>query len=154
MTLKNRAAVTAGSLALLGGMCSGCAADEPSRTNLPSYNSLEDARQAVTEHLDCREDPPGPTAVMGSNGRVPTESVKCTQTVEIFYFESQDARDETYALMSSAAESKGSVYFAEGENWFVVDYSEVGVGDGTTDPEPMDLSGLSEPLGTRFTEVK
>lgn len=31
---------------------------------------------------------------------------------------------------------------AEGKNWFVVDYSAVGV--GTTDPEP---------LGTRFTEV-
>ena len=154
MTLKNRAAVTAGSLALLVVACSGCATDEPGTTNLPSYSSLEDARQAVAEHLGCREDPPGPTSVMGSNGQIPTESVKCTETVEIFYFETQDARDEAYALMSSAAGSKGSVYFAEGKNWFVVDYSEVGVGDGTTDPEPMDLSALSEPLGTRFTAAK
>ena len=100
--LKNRAAVTAGSLALLVGVCSGCARDELGTTNLPSYSSLEDARQAVAEHLDCREDPPGPTAVMGSNGRIPTESVKCTPTVEIFYFESQDARDRKSTRLNSS----------------------------------------------------
>jgi hypothetical protein len=72
-------------------------------------------------------------------------------TVEIFYFESPDARDDAFTVMADAAGSDGSVYFAEGKNWFVVDYSEVAV--GTTDPEPLDLSVLSDPLGTRFTEV-
>ena len=54
--------------------------------------------------------------------------------------------------MANAAESDDSVYFAEGENWFVVGYSEVGA--GTTDPEPLNPSALSEPLGTRFTDVR
>ena len=151
--LNTRAAAAAGSLALVIGACSACATSEPSTDNLPSYSSLEDARQAVAEHLDCQEDPPAPTAVMGSNGQIPSESVKCTQTVEIFHFQSPDARDEAYALMANAAGSQGSVYFAEGKNWFVVDYSEVGIGDASTVPEPVDLSVLSEPLGTRFTEM-
>ncbi|MBG6192496.1 hypothetical protein IWX64_003470 [Arthrobacter sp. CAN_A212] len=89
---------------------------------------------------------------MGDDGQIPAESVKCTQTAEIFYFTSQDARDDAYNLMAGTAETGGSVYFAEGRNWFVVDYSEVGL--GATDPETLDLSVLSEPLGTRFTEVK
>lgn len=152
MMLKHRVAVAAGFLTLLVGACSACGTEQPSAPGLPSYSSLEDARQAVAGQLDCRENPPAPTAVMGADGQIPTESVKCTQTVEIFYFESLDARDNAYLLMAGAAESDGSVYFAEGRNWFVVDYSEVGV--GTTVPEPLDLSALSEPLGTRFTEVK
>ncbi|CEA06904.1 hypothetical protein BN1051_00208 [Arthrobacter saudimassiliensis] len=150
--LKNRGAANLGALILLIGAGTACTADAPSTEDLPSYNSLEAARQAVSGQLDCQEDPPPPTEVMGSNGQLPAESVKCTRTVEIFYFESPEARDEAYTLMSNAAGSEGSVYFAEGRNWFVVDYSEVGVGGG--DPEPLDLSALSEPLGTRFTEVK
>ncbi|MBP3037568.1 hypothetical protein J2M53_15085 [Arthrobacter sp. zg-ZUI100] len=156
MMLKNRVAVTAGFLTLLVGACSACAAGSAatndSPDDLPSVSSLEEARQAVSGQLECLDDPPASTAVMGDAGQIPAESVKCTQTVEIFYFESLDARDEAYGLMASAAQSGGSVYFAEGRNWFVVDYSEVGV--GTTDPEPLDLSVLSAPLGTRFTEVK
>ena len=150
--LKDRGAVTAVLLTLLVGACSAGTPAEPSTDGLPSYASLEETRQAVSGQLDCREDPPPPTAVMGSNGRIPAESVKCTQTVEIFHFDTPDARDEAYTLMAGAGESEGSVYFAEGKNWFVVDYSEVGV--GSADPEPLDLSALSEPLGTRFTEVK
>lgn len=156
MMLKNRVAVTAGLLTLLVGACSACAAESAatndSPDDLPSVSSLEEARQAVSGQLECLEDPPSSTAVMGDAGQIPAESVKCTQTVEIFYFDSLDARDDAYALMASAAQPDGSVYFAEGKNWFVVDFSEVGV--GTTDPEPLDLSVLSEPLGTRFTEVK
>ncbi|MBP3044805.1 hypothetical protein KKR91_01555 [Arthrobacter jiangjiafuii] len=156
MMLKNRVAVTAGFLTLLVGACSACAAESAathdSPDDLPSVSSLEEARQAVSGQLECLDDPPASTAVMGDAGQIPAESVKCTQTVEIFYFDSLDARDEAYALMAGAAQPDGSVYFAEGRNWFVVDYSEVGV--GTTAPEPMDLSVLSEPLGTRFTEVK
>lgn len=103
----------------------------------------------MSGQLDCREDPPPPSDVMGGNGQIPAASVKCTQTVEIFHFESPEARDEAYAVMADAA---GSVYFAEGRNWFVVDYSEVAIGGG--DPETLDLSVLSDSLGTRFTEVK
>ncbi|MBG6185225.1 hypothetical protein IWX65_003204 [Arthrobacter sp. CAN_A214] len=120
-------------LALLVGVCPACTAERPSIDGLPSYSSLEDARQAVAGHLDCEENPPLPTAIMGDEGQIPAESVKCTQSVKIFYFESTEARDNAYAVMADAAEPDGSVYFAEGKNWFVVDYSDVGVGTG--DPE-------------------
>ncbi|MFJ7749286.1 hypothetical protein ACIQXM_04965 [Arthrobacter sp. NPDC097144] len=153
MTRKNRVAVTAAFLMLVLGTCSACSAEEASADGLPSVSSLEEARQAVSGQLECQSDPPPPTAaVMGADGQVPAEAVKCTQTVEIFYFDSSGARDEAYTVLADAAGSAGSVYFAEGKNWFVVDYSEVGI--GAADPEPMDLSALSEPLGTRFTEVK
>lgn len=152
MTRKNRVAVTAAFLTLVIGTCSACSVEKASADGLPSVSSLEEARQAVSGQLDCQEDPPSPTAVMGADGQIPAESVKCTQTVEIFYFDSSGARDEAYTVMADAAGSAGSVYFAEGKNWFVVDYSEVGI--GAADPEPMDLSTLSESLGTRFTEVK
>lgn len=149
--LTNRGAANAGALILLIGACTGCAAEASSTEDLPAYSSLEAARQAVSGQLDCREDPPPPSDVMGGNGQIPAESVKCTQTVEIFHFESPEARDEAYALMADAAGSGGSVYFAEGRNWFVVDYSEVAIGGGN--PEPLDLSVLSDSLGTRYTEV-
>ena len=152
MLLKNRRAVNCGMLLLLIGACSACSTEQGPSDELPSFNSLEEARQAVAGQLDCVEDPPPSTDVMGSNGQIPAQSVKCTQTVEIFYFDSAEAREETYTLMGEAAGPEGSVYFAEGRNWFVVDYSQVGV--GSAEPEPRDLAALSEPLGTRFTEAK
>lgn len=141
-----------GPVLLLMGAGTGCAAGQAPVDELPSYSSLEDARQAVFDHLECREELLGSTVVFGSDGPMSTESVKCTPTVELFYFDSQEARTDTYAVMADAAESGGSVYFAEGRNWFVVDYSEVEV--GSANPVPIDLSVLSESLGTRFTEVK
>lgn len=155
--LRNRIMVAAGLCALVVGACSGCSGEDAaaggdaSAGDLPEYESLEDARQAVFDHLDCREDPPEPTFVGGPDGPIPSESVKCTNTVELFYFESQEARDGAYAMMADTTESGKSVYFAEGRNFFVIDFSEVGVGGEA--PEPLDLSVLSEPLGTQFTEV-
>lgn len=150
--VRNRIYVATISLALIVGTCTACTMESPSTNGLPSISSLEDGRETVSDHLDCLGDPPPATTVMGDDGPIPAESVKCTQTAEIFYFQSQEARDAAYNLLADTAETGGSVYFAEGFNWFVVDYSEVALGN--TDPETLDLSVLSEPLGTRFSEVK
>lgn len=150
--VNSRISVTTILFSLIVGTCTACSTTSPSTDGLPSISSLADARETVSDHLDCLEDPPPPTTVMGDDGPIPGESVKCTQTAEIFYFPSQESRDDAYNLMAGTAETGGSVYFAEGKNWFVVDYSEVALGNN--DPETLDLSVLSDPLGTRFTEVK
>lgn len=149
MKLRYRMALAVGSLALLA--VPACSAREPAVDELPSYDSFDAVRQAVTEQLECEDTPPSPTRVMGDGVQIPTESVKCTTAVEIFYFDSQEARNKAYDTLASAAESDGSVYFAEGRNWFVVDYSEVTVGGD--DPQSPDLAGLAEALGARYTEV-
>ncbi len=150
MNHHHRIVVAAGSLALLASAA--CSAEEQSLDALPSYNSLDDVRQAVSDHLECQDDPPSPTDVMGDHGQIPTESLKCTLSVEIFHFESPDARNETYALLASTADDDGSVYFVEGRNWFVVDYAEAAVGGA--DSRPTDLAALAEALGARYSEVK
>lgn len=149
MKLRYRMALAVGSLALLA--VPACSAREPAVDELPSYDSFDAVREAVTEQLECEDTPPSPTRVMGDDGQIPAESEKCTPAVEIFYFDSQEARNKAYDTLASAAESDGSVYFAEGRNWFVVDYSEVAVGGD--DLHPLDLAALSEVLGARYTEV-
>ncbi len=147
--LHHRMALAVGSLALLAAPA--CSAREPALDELPSYDSFDAVRKAVTEQLECEDNPPSPTRVMCDNGQIPTESEKCAPAVEIFYFDSEEARNEAYDAIASAAESDGSVYFAEGRNWFVVDFSEVAVGGD--DLHPLDLAALSEALGARSTEV-
>lgn len=117
--------------------------------DLPAFDSLESAYQAVDDAVDCAEDASDPpTKILESDG--PTgESVMCTNTVEVLWFETQDARDDVYDLLAGAAGPTGAVYFAVGRNWFVADVSEVAV--GAAPEREMDMEGLAEVLGAQYT---
>lgn len=73
----------------------------------------------------------------------------CTNTVEVLWFESQEAREKVYELIASAAGSAGAVYFAEGRNWFVADVSEVAM--GAVPERKLNLEELAENLDAQYT---
>lgn len=130
------------------GLCVACGPADAS-ASLPSYESLETAHQAVGELVDCMDDAPDSTLVYNDDGLTSTDSIKCTEEVEIFYFDSEESKEGTYSLL---AEAEGTVRFAEGSNWFVVDYSDVATSSGMSDP--IDVAQLAEDLDARYTEVE
>lgn len=148
MTLKRKANTFFGFGAVTVGACVACApVDAP--PSLPSYDSLESTHRAVDELVDCLDDAPDPTRVYNEDILTPTNSIKCTESVEIFHFDSEDSKDETYSILAKA---EGTVRFAVGQNWFVVDYSDVATSGGVSDP--LDLADLAEGLDARYTEVQ
>jgi hypothetical protein len=133
-------------LGLLGSVTA-CGAGSGAGQESPEYATLEDAYKAVDEVLNCADDAGNPLFI-GTPG--PTgEAIRCTETVEVFWFDSQEAYDNVHKLFSTAAGNPGSVYFVEGRNWFVVDFAEVAV--GVEDPERnADLEVLAENLGAKY----
>ncbi len=139
--------------AVLIGACSACtaAAGAGAPAELPKFASLQQAVDAVDEQIGCLDEVGRPTSVHDAAGLVTTESVKCTETVEVFHFDRPEELDHVVTTLSAAAEADGSMQFVEGRNWFVVDFTEVAVGappDGTRD-----LAGLAEALGADFRDV-
>ena len=134
-------------LGLLG-LITACGSTSGADLELPEFASLDDSYQAVDAVLDCADDAgeplfidsPGPTG----------EAMRCTETVEVFWFDSQEAYDNVYELFSVAAGNPGSVYFVEGQNWFVVDFADVAVG-APVPPSLADLEALAENLGAKYT---
>lgn len=134
-------------LGLLGA-ATACGAASGADQELPEFASLDDSYQAVDAVLDCADDAgeplfidsPGPTG----------EAMRCTETVEVLWFDSQEAYDNVYELFSTAAGNPGSVYFVEGQNWLVVDIAEVAVGaEGLQ--RNTNLEALAEHLGAKYT---
>lgn len=116
---------------------------------LPAYESLAATYQAVDEVVDCSDDAPAPPEKRLPSGGPTGESLMCTNTVEVLWFDTAGARDDVYDLLASAAGSAGSVYFVEGRNWFVADFSEVGV--GAVPKRTIDMEDLARALGARYT---
>jgi hypothetical protein len=116
---------------------------------LPAYDSLEATYQAVDEVVDCSEDAPEPAVKFPGSGKDAGESVMCTNTVEVLWFDSDEAREDVYELLADTAGSAGSVYFAEGHNWFVVDGAEVRV--GAVPERGIDMEQLADALDARYT---
>lgn len=133
---------------LVGAACVACTPADAS-TSLPRFESLEETRQAVSEAMDCAEKALEPTQVHDEAGLFTTDSAKCTDSVEVFYFESEDSKAKTYSIL---ADADGTVSFVEGQNWFVVDYSQVATNEGKS--RPADFARLASELDARFTEVK
>ncbi len=137
-----------GFAAVLMGACSACTPAGAS-SDLPSFDSLESTHRAVDELIGCVDQAPESTKVHNADGLVTTNSIKCTQSVEVFHFGSEESKDEIYSLL---ADAEGTVRFAEGRNWFAADFSDAAGNEGASDPR--DLAALAEELGARYTEVK
>ncbi|MFD1846740.1 hypothetical protein [Arthrobacter flavus] len=140
-TLIGLAAVTMGA-------CAACTPADAS-ASLPSYDSLESTHQAINELINCVDDAPDSTLVYNEGVLTTTNSIKCTEVVEIFHFDSEESKAGTYSLL---AEAEGTVRFAEGKNWFVVDYSDVATVEGVSDR--IDVAELAENLDAQYSEVK
>jgi hypothetical protein len=148
MRTKRRTGALIGLAALLTGACAACTPTGAS-SGLPSFDSLESTRQAVDELIGCVDDAPESIGVHNADGLVTTDSIKCSQSLEIFHFKTEESKDEIYSLFSDA---EGTAKFVEGQNWFVVDFSGLTGSDAASDPR--DLSALAEHLGAQYTEAK
>lgn len=135
-------------IAALGlvGAVAGCGEDTD---ELPAFDSLEATYQAVDEVVDCSDDAPEPAGKRTTSGGPTGESVMCTSTVEVLWFDSDEARQDVYDLLAETAGDGDSVYFVEGRNWFVADGAEVMV--GAVPERSIDMEQLAEALGARYT---
>ncbi|MFF0945324.1 hypothetical protein ACFYE2_14005 [Kocuria sp. CPCC 205300] len=122
----------------------GCSEDTE---ELPVFDSLEATYQAVNEIVGCSDDAPEPADKRTASGGPTGESVMCTSTVEVLWFDSDEARQDVYELLADTAGAGGSVYFAEGRNWFVADGAEVVV--GAVPERSIDMEQPAEALGAR-----
>lgn len=146
--MNHRTKKYASLIAALGltGALAGCSADTD---ELPAFDSLESTYQAVDEVVDCSDDAPEPADKRTASGGPTGESVMCTSTVEVLWFDSDEARQDVYDLLADTAGDGGSVYFAEGRNWFVADGANVMV--GAVPERTIDVEQLAEALGARYT---
>lgn len=69
----------------LVGTVSGCGDDTD---ELPGFDSLDATYRAVDEVVDCSEDAPEPAVKLPGSGEPTGESVMCTSTVEVLWFDS------------------------------------------------------------------
>ncbi|WP_345311869.1 hypothetical protein [Kocuria gwangalliensis] len=146
--MKHRARKYTSLMAALGlaGVVAGCSSDTE---DLPAFDSLNATYQAVDEVVDCSEDVSEPPVKSPGSGTDAGESELCTNTVEVLWFDNDEARDDVYELLASAAGSAGAVYFVEGRNWFVADYSEVQA--GSVPEREIDMEQLAEVLDAQYT---
>jgi hypothetical protein len=138
-------------VAVLGlvGIVSACGSEGAAGQELPEFASLDDAYQAVDAVLGCAADVGDPPTKHPLSGGPTGESVLCTKTVEVLWFDGQEAYDNVYALYAAAAGNPGSVYLVEGQNWFVADVAEVAI--GVEDPQRnLKLEDLAENLGAKY----
>jgi hypothetical protein len=136
-------------VAVLVGLVTACGSASGAGQELPEFASLEDAYQAVDAVLGCTDDVGDPPTKFPLEGGPTGESVLCTRTVEVLWFDSQEAYDNVYELYGAAARNPGSVYLVEGHNWFVADVAEVAI--GVEDPERnTNLEALAENLGAKY----
>ena len=127
----------------LMGAVSGCG---DNTDELPAFDSLEATYRAVDEVVDCSGDPPEPTLKVPKSGGPTGESMMCTNTVEVLWFDSDEARANVYDLFANAG---NTVYMVEGRNWFVVDASKIMV--ETVSERTIDMEQLADALEARYT---
>ncbi len=148
--MNHRTKKYASLMAVLGlvGAVAGCCEDTD---ELPVFDSLEATYQAVDEIVGCSDDAPEPADKRTTSGGPTGESVMCTSTVEVLWCDSDEARQDVYELLAdtAGAGAGGSVYFAEGRNWFVADGAEAMV--GAAPGRSIDKEQLAEALDARYT---
>ncbi|MEX5297050.1 hypothetical protein QYM41_17395 [Kocuria sp. CPCC 205268] len=138
-----------GSLLVALGLAGAVAGCGEGTDDLPAFDSLEATYRAVDEIVDCSADAPEPAVKFPGSGKDTGESVMCTSTVEVLWFDHDEAREDVYELLSDTAGDGSSVYFVEGRNWFVVDGAEVMV--GAVPERRIDMEQLADALDARYT---
>ena len=146
--MSHRTRSYASLLVVLGlvGVAAGCG---ESTDGLPAFDSLEATFQAVDDVVGCSENAPEPAVKLPGSGQPTGESVMCTSTVEVLWFDGEETREDVYELLADTAGAAGSVYFVEGRNWFVADGAEVMV--GAAPERTVDMEQLADALDARYT---
>jgi hypothetical protein len=132
------------------GITTACGSESGAAQELPQFSSLDAAYQAVDAVLNCADDVGDPPTKFPLGGGPTGEAVLCTETVEVLWFDSQEAYENVHEMYVGAAGNPGSVYLVEGQNWFVADVAEVALG-GEDRQRNTNMEALAEDLGAKYT---
>jgi hypothetical protein len=128
---------------------SACAAQEqPENENLAAFGSIDEAYSAVNAVLDCDSDPAGePTVPMGDGVSLAAAQKLCFENVQIDLYKDQEALREGYQLLTDT--NQGPINVVQGNNWIVVDFSEMKTGT----PSTRNIARLAKELQGRYAVV-
>lgn len=116
--------------------------------NLAAFGSIDEAYTAVDAVLNCDSDPAGkPIVPMGDGVSLTAAQRLCFENVQIDLYRDQDALQEGYQLMSDSIQCR--IDLVQGDNWMVVDFSEVRTGA----PSTRDIERLAKELQGKYAVV-
>lgn len=126
----------------------GCTGQQPTREDLKSFGSIDEAYAAVNAVLGCDSKAVGdPVAPMGDGVRLTSSQRLCSENVQIDLYPSQDALEKSYQTWADS--NQGKIPLVRGSNWMVVDLSQIASGR----PSSFDIERLAEKLNGEYAVV-
>jgi hypothetical protein len=127
----------------------GCAPqNQPSRENLQTFSSIDEAYTAVDNILGCEADPAGePVVPMGDGVPLTSAQKLCFENVQLDLYPDQNALQESYQLLSDS--HQGKIHLVQGMNWMVVDFSQMATGK----PSTRNIERLANELNGEYAVV-
>lgn len=132
---RRRISVIAVATFLVAVPLSGCGGQEsqgePRNEKSSEFSSIDEAYAAVDNILECEPDPSGePIVPMGDGIRLTSAQKLCFENVQIDLYADRNALEESYQTLSDT--NQGKIHLVRGDNWMVVDFSQMETGQPTT----------------------
>lgn len=125
-----------------------CAGQQSGSENLQSFSSIEEAYAAVDEVLSCDSEAVGdPVVPMGDGVRLTSAQRLCAEHVQIDLYPNHDALMESYQILADSRQ--GTIPIVRGNNWMVVDLSQIAGGQ----PSGFNVERLTEKLKCEYAVV-
>lgn len=127
----------------------GCAPqDQPSRKDLQTFSSIDEAYAAVDNILGCEVNPAGePVVPMGDGVPLTSAQKLCFENVQLDLYPDQNALEDSYQLLSDS--HQGKIHLVQGGNWMVVDFSQMATGQ----PSTRNIERLANELSGEYAVV-
>ena len=126
----------------------GCAGQQPKGEDPQSFGSIDEAYAAVDDILGCDSKPGGdPVVPMGDGVRLTSAQRLCSENVQIDLYPNQDALEKSYQMLTDS--SQGKIPLVRGNNWMVVDFTQIAGGQVST----FNLERLAEKLNGEYAVV-
>jgi hypothetical protein len=123
----------------------GCAGQQPRDEDPQSFGSIDEAYAAVDDVLGCDSKPGGdPVGPTGDGVRLTSAQKLCSENVQIDLYSNQDALEKNYQIWADS--SQGKIPLVRGNNWIVVDLSQIAGGQVST----FSLERLAEKLNGEY----
>jgi hypothetical protein len=141
--------VTAVATLSAAAIVAGCSIQGQARGNSPTaFGSIDEAYNAVDEVLKCESDPVGgPIVPMDGAVHLALEQRLCSENIQIDLYPDHDALQRSYQIWADS--HQGKVHLVRGENWLVVDVTEVATGA----PTSWNIESLTEKLTSEYSVV-
>lgn len=126
-------------------MLMGCTAEDPSAgRDLPSFSSLDEAYAAVDQLLGCESAPAGQPIVPVDNAQLTSEQRLCAEHVQVDMYPDRDYLQRSLDIVENV--HQGEAHLVHGENWMVLDITEIATDESTA----WDLEQLAQDLDGEY----